>query len=115
MATNPSGLTFPINKVDEVLDTNDTAETTAALNVRGGALGLMVLAASGTHATHHIRIQVSDDGTNWHTHYSSTLGGITGTGAVPHIPCAFPLARAKVTTAEGAASTCTVILMTTTI
>ncbi len=94
-------------QADAGLNANDTATVGTALALVGARrVGLQVDGATGTHATHVVTVQVSADGVTYH----STSSTVTGDGAA-ELETAFPYARAKVTTAEGGASTVNVNLV----
>lgn len=84
------------------LNADSDASATPALELElAKEVFVTVEAASGTHATHVLKIQMSADGTNWHTHGSATVTGVgfmTGTVGARWV-------RVKVTTEEGGAST----------
>lgn len=89
---------------DLALDTDTLDNVGSAFDVTNHhMIGLQVVAETGAHATHVIRIQESLDGTTWFD--SPTPTEITGVGAIFNFESNAHSVRAKVTTAEGAAST----------
>lgn len=84
-------------------DTNSTSTvTTSHDTLETSTFFCEVRAASGTHATHVVTVQCSSDDSNWED-MATTITG-TGTATVTDVGARY--VRAKVTTAEGAASTC---------
>jgi len=100
------------NEYDDVAETGVDANATSTTEpVEVGAnslMGMYVKAASGTHATHIVTLQISPDGTNWF----DTTHTITGTGDLHDIRCVAVEARVIVSTVEGGASTIDINLIT---
>jgi len=85
----------------EALDSNSNS-TTDSLYINGNtSIGMYVYANSGTNTTHVITIQISMNGSDWQdSSYTVTGAGfVEGTTSAQYI-------RGKVTTAQGALSTC---------
>lgn len=91
------------------VDTNDNSSNfTTTVNIKDAtSISLQVVGATGTHATHVITLQTSNDGSNF-VDSSST---VTGEGILENVAVSAAYARGSVTTAEGAASTSNVILV----
>ena len=91
------------------LDTNNNGAVTDSLDIAILPLGIVttsVISLTGTHATHVITLQTSPDDTVWfdrNTIAGSDTCNDCDINAMRYI-------RAKVTTVEGAASTCKVII-----
>jgi len=84
------------------LDTNNSGAVTASLYINGNkTIGIYVHAATGTHGTHVLTVQVSADDINWF----DSSNTITGIGYVEADTIA-QYVRVKVTTPESATSTC---------
>jgi hypothetical protein len=95
-----------LSQSDAGLDANSTSSTGTALTLAGAKrVALQVDGATGTHATHIVKIQVSADGVTYH----DSSATVTGEGFA-ELDTALAYARAKVTTAEGAASTIDIVL-----
>ncbi len=91
---------MPAIQTTAALDAN-AASSTTGLFIGGSTLvGFMISDDTGTHSTHVITLQVSQDGTTW----SSTSTTVTGEGAAS-AAVAFDWIRLLVTTLEGGAST----------
>ena len=89
-------------------DTNNNGATTTSISMHDALyVSLFVKAASGTHSTHVITIQMSPNGTDWYD-TSSTL---TGAGKITNVLCIAAYVRAKVTTSEPGTSTVDVIMV----
>ena len=84
------------------IDANDDTQATASLDLElAREVFVAVEAASGAHTNHVLKIQMSADNVNWHTHGSATVTGVgfmTGTVGSRWM-------RVKVTTEEAGAST----------
>ena len=90
------------------VDANSTSSVTTAIDMDGYFfVGMYVAGATGTHATHIVTLQSSPDGTTWF----DTTHAITGVGSDTEINCYTNYIRAKVTTAEGGASTVNIYLI----
>ena len=88
-------------KTETGLNANSLGAVTTAIELdEDEHLGIFILDNSGTHATHVITIQASPDNTNWF----DTSYTLTGTGFLNNTTIITRYIRAKVTTAEGAAS-----------
>jgi len=88
------------------VDTNDTASITAALDVsQAGRIGVQVVGSTGAHTTHVVEVLGSVDDTN----YVALSCEVTGEG-IAQVDSAVSSIKAKVKTAEGGASACTIIL-----
>ncbi len=88
------------------VDTDVVDGVTNSLDINGDShVGVYVNSISGAHANHIVIIQCSVDKTNWFDSSITVtgLGSAEGTTVCQHI-------RAKVTTAEGAASSSNVTL-----
>ncbi len=91
------------------LDANSTSSVTGKVDTVGVAsVTLQVVSVSGTHGTHVIKLQGSVDGVT----FVDTSSTVTGPGAVTLSGPVYPYHRAKVTTAEGAASVVDVYIFT---
>lgn len=87
---------------DAALDANSTSSVGGKVYTGGASsVTLQVVAVSGTHGTHVIKLQGSVDGTT----FVDTSTTLTGAGSAILTSPAYPYHRAKVTTAEGATST----------
>jgi hypothetical protein len=87
---------------DDAVDANAASTTTPLDLDQATTIGMSVRAASGTHATHVVTLQLSmDEGVT----YEDTNHTITGIGNIHNVTCLTDFVRAKVTTLEGAAST----------
>ena len=83
------------------IDTDNNGAVTSSLYINGNkTVGVYVTAVTGSHATHVLTVQVSADDSNWFDSSST----VTGIGFVEFDTIAQHV-RAKVTTAEGSAST----------
>lgn len=88
---------------------NNTTSVTGKVDTVGVAsVTLQVVAVSGAHSTHVVKLQGSVDGTT----FIDTASTVTGAGAVTLSGPVYPYHRAKVTTAEGAASVVDVYIFT---
>lgn len=86
------------------LDTDDDTQATAALRINGSRNAVMILEAdTGAHTTHVVDLQFSADGLTWHDHATMTLTGLGTLFVEGTVNGKF--VRAKVSTAEGGAST----------
>ena len=86
------------------MNTNSVGTATNSMYVNGNIkIGLYVYADTGAHANHIMTLQISMDGTNW----QDTALTVTGVGFIEGTTVSEYI-RAKVTTAESAASTCDV-------
>lgn len=89
-------------QVDTGVDTNVLNTTTTPLRMDGAKnASLYVVANTGAHANHVLTLQVSHDNSNWY----DTTHTVTGVNNEHDIYCIAGWVRAKVTTAEGGAST----------
>jgi len=96
-------------QISETLDTNVLNAVTSSMELNEAHfVGIQVIGLTGAHTTHVVKMEVSNDNTNWATAPAGAVG-VTGAG-VSDISSSFRYGRLKVTTAEGGASTCTVIL-----
>ena len=69
---------------------------------------MQVIANTGTHATHIIDLQCSSNNSNWHNINS---GDVTGVGITdPPVTVGTRYVRARVSTAEGGASTVDILI-----
>lgn len=101
MSYNPIGSTF-VEGTQLNIDANANTVSQALDISRARDISFQVIANSGTHATHVVKLEVSMDKTNWFT----TSLSITGTGiTTTSFFSLTKFARLKVTTVEGAAST----------
>jgi len=84
------------------LDSNNLGDVCDHLYINGNkAVGIYISAASGSHTTHVITLQISPDGITWHdsAHIVTGIGYKEADTIAQYI-------RLKVTTAEGSPSTC---------
>ena len=96
-----------VTATDTAVDTN-TAATTTALPLLGATkVGMFLEAASGTHATCVITLQLSQDGTVW----NNTPTTLQGVGMVQFVEVVGHSVRVLVTTLEGGLSTSNIILI----
>ncbi len=94
-------------KVDTMMDAN-TDTVTTALDVKGARnFSLTVDTVTGAHTTHVVTLQTSFDGWTW----NSTSTTVTGKGTANLSNLATRFVRAKVTTAESAASVIHIIII----
>ena len=87
------------------LDTNSNGAVTTTFSTLDGShtRDIFIVPVTGTHVTHQVQVQGSpDEGTTWFDMWTP----ITGKGMLMGQVCQCGLLRAKVTTVEGAASTC---------
>ncbi len=85
---------------DTSVDCNTNANGTALKSDGARYASLLIKEVSGTHATHVITIQVSENGTDW----QSTSHTITGDGILEGVLVIGKFIRSRVTTVEGGAS-----------
>lgn len=91
------------------LNANSTSSVTGNVDTVGVAsVTLQVVAVSGTHDTHVIKLQGSVDGVT----FVDTSSTVTGAGTVVLTGPVYPYHRAKVTTAQGAAAVVDVYIFT---
>ena len=84
------------------VDANSTSSVTAAMPIGdSNHVSLFITGTTGTHGTHVVTMQISPDGVKWF----STAHVVTGLGSLHDEICTALEVRAKITTAEGAAST----------
>ena len=101
---------FKIDKSTAV-DAN-ASSVTAAFNKEGfNNITMFILPVSGTHATHVITLQDSNDGINW----IDTVYTVTGDNNLKGKLSTKKYIRAKVTTLEGSTCTVTVVIIATNI
>ena len=94
--------------LEEILNTNSLGAFSSPLEMEGMVyVGMYVCGDSGSHSSHVVTLQVSPNGTDWF----DTNDTVTGTGFVKQDLIVATEIRAKVTTAEGATSTCKVYLI----
>lgn len=88
------------------LDANSTSTVTDAFDIsNNNFVAWQVLANTGVHNTHIIKLQGSIDKINWAT----TSSSITGIGINDNVQITARYIRFKVTTAEGATSTVNIL------
>jgi len=97
----------------ELIDTNNVGAVTGKLNVRAlSKITLDVAGVTGTHATHRVALQVSVNGDDWRAAEDSAGNPIriAGDTMLQNIEVSAAVVRARVSTAEGAVSTCNVTI-----
>jgi len=94
-------------QIDETVNTNTLNAVTASMEINEARLfAVQAIGLTGTHATHTVGFEISNNDTDWVTGPALTL---TGEGiATANTPARY--IRAKVTLAEGAASTSRIIV-----
>jgi len=93
--------------ITETIDTNDAGALSSVCPVPAGVVAYQVVALTGAHTTHVLELLASLDGTNWEVVGSADVAQVA---AQVHVQVAAPQVRARVKTAEGGASTCTVLI-----
>lgn len=85
------------------VDTNVLDAASTSLDVGKATMAeLVIVGKTGTHGTHVVTLQTSPNDIDW----LDTSVTVTGAGRAIHNPCPCAFLRVKITTAEGAASTC---------
>jgi hypothetical protein len=92
---------YVYTQADTAIDANATSTTTSLSIIGNYKLGVIVVGATGTHATHVVTLQTSLDDSVW----VDTATTVTGEGRSTLDDVVGLFARAKVTTNEGAVST----------
>ncbi len=88
-------------------NTNNTATVSASLDIKDNKwVAWGAKQVSGGHSTHIITLQQSLDDSTW----ISTTSTLTGTGIVDNVQITTRYVRLKVTTAEGSASSVSIII-----
>ena len=102
MSYNPSQVSGFVEGTQLNIDANANTVTQSIDMSSAKDISFQVIANTGTHATHVVKLQVSMDDSNWFT----TSLSVTGTGITSSSFFNIArFARLKVTTVEGAAST----------
>lgn len=96
-----------VSSIETSKNTNSTSTATTGLDISEQKLVAMaVLGTTGAHDNHEVELQCSIDNTNWF----GTGKKITGVGLKDGISIAARYVRLKVTIAEGATSTVTLVV-----
>ena len=94
-------------QVNKAVDTN-TSFTGAALQVTGFPfITMYVVGETGTHASHIVMLQASEDGVTW----TNTEDMVTGAAHFNRAKYTVNYIRVIVSTLEGAASTCMIVVV----
>jgi len=103
------------SELSEIIDTNNAGATTAWFDVsENNVISLSVWGETGHHSNHEVKIECSPDADPNHSLFAIKSAGIAhkavGEDMEPNISISCRYVRAKVTTAEGSASTSKIII-----